>query len=102
MKNIEVNKAPSVNGTHYQGCFDMSYSELLNKLGNHKGSGDKTLAEWDLIGEDEDGNQIVATIYDWKNYGLSLEYITDWHIGGYNKKALDLVKSKLNCELKSY
>ena len=84
-----------VNGTHFQGYIDITYDKLVKIFGEPT-SGDeyKVDAEW-LI---EFKNGIVATIYNYKdgknyngNSGLEKEDITNWHIGGYDQKAVDLV-----------
>jgi len=83
-----------VGGTSLQGQIEIGYNQLVRILGEptFETSGDgKVLAEWYL--KFEDGT--VATIYDWKNYGRKVEYITDWHIGGFNKTAVELVKEVL-------
>ncbi len=85
-------KRISCSGTSLQGYIDISYDELVEKLGD-PGVGDeyKTDAHWDI--EFEDG--VVATIYNWKdgqNYngpaGKPVEDIRDWHIGGNDAKAV--------------
>lgn len=80
-----------LNGTSLQGYIDISYKELVDKLGKPQdGDGYKVDAEW--IVEFEDGT--VATIYnykDGKNYngssGTPKTKIRDWHIGGANPEA---------------
>ena len=74
--------------THLQGYIDIPYATLESKLGypTHT-DGDKTLAEWVLKGEDG----TIATIYDYKNYGMRKEAITRWHIGGKSDKAVELI-----------
>ena len=49
--------------------------------------GDKTLAEWVIKGNDG----TIATIYDYKNYGMRKEQISNWHIGGKSEKAVKLI-----------
>ena len=79
------------NGTCYQGCVYTSYFELVEVFGEPDldGSGDgKVQAEWIL--EFEDGK--VATIYDYKEYEKSAEFVTDWHIGGKDSTIVPRVK----------
>ena len=81
--------------TSLQGHIDISYKELVKIFGESDCWDDyKTDAEWDIEFED----RTVATIYNYKtgkNYlgeeGLSKEEIRDWHIGGRNKRAVELV-----------
>ena len=76
------------NGTCYQDCINAPYFELVEVFGESKISGDKTQAEW--IIEFEDGE--VATIYDYKEYEKSVEFVTDWHIGGKDWMIVPRVK----------
>lgn len=81
--------------THLQGYINISYQEIVDKLGKpHGGDGYKTDAEWDI----DFGKNQRATIYnykDGKNYngskGIPTSRILDWHIGGNNSKVVKLV-----------
>lgn len=85
--------------TSLQGYVDTTYKKLVDAFGEPTGNdGYKTDAEWDLVFEDG----TVASIYnykDGKNYngddGMDVENITDWHIGGYNKLAVERVTELL-------
>jgi len=85
--------------TSLQGYVDTTYKKLVDAFGEPTGNdGYKTDAEWDLVFEDG----TVASIYnykDGKNYngddGVDVENITDWHIGGYNKLAVERVTELL-------
>ena len=76
-------------GTSLQGYVDgqVGFPRLVEIFGEPLGAGDKTLAEW--VVRFEDGT--IATIYDWKNYGMRREDVTSWHIGGHDKRAADLI-----------
>lgn len=87
-----------VNGSHLQGRIDAGYEELVALFGEptrfHE-PGEKVDAEWALRFKDE----TVATIYNYKdgrNYcgggGTPVERIRDWHIGGFEKAAIDRVQ----------
>ena len=74
-------------GTSLQGEMDISYDEIVAKLGEPTSNGDgyKVDAEWSL--KFEDGT--IATIYNYKtgpnydfNEGCEVADIRDWHIGG--------------------
>lgn len=88
------------NGTCLQGGIDISYAELVKKLGEPtNGDGYKVDAEWEI----KFGDGTVATIYnykDGKNYngkeGLDVEEIRDWHIGGNKKDAVEKVHAIFN------
>lgn len=82
--------------TSLQGYIDITYAELVEKLGEPKGVHDdyKSDAEWWI----KFGDGTFATVYnykDGKNYngddGEETENITNWHIGGVDQKAVKLV-----------
>jgi hypothetical protein len=89
------------NGTYLQGSITTTYAKLKALFGQpHNGDGYKVDAEWEL--EFADGT--IATIYNWKdgkNYngkdGLPKTKITDWHIGGNDKKAIQKLEELLKC-----
>lgn len=84
-------------GTHYQGNLTADYAKLKKLFGQPSdGDGYKVDAEWDV--EFSDGT--VATIYNWKDgknycgsHGTPKTKITDWHIGGMSKKAVELIQA---------
>lgn len=71
---------------HLVGYVDISYADLVDKLGEPTSDGDgyKTDAEWRL--DLPSGPASIYNYKDGKNYdpedGLATEDITDWHIGG--------------------
>ena len=94
-----------INESHLQGYITAKYRDLVALFGAPTtGDGHKVDAEWNIQFEDE----TIATIYNWKNGrnynrdsgdGLDVEYITDWNIGGFNERAVELIKQALeNCE----
>ena len=89
-----------VNGTSFKGYVKTDYATLVEKFGEptYAEGGDKTTAEWNIkfLTADEFGDEdyIPATIYDWKrDYTPMGEY--DWHIGGFNMYAVDMVEHAL-------
>lgn len=88
-----------VAGTSLQGYINRSYDELVKAFGLPlDGDGYKVEAEWNIVFED--GTR--ATVYNWKNGrsycgdgGLYPEEITEWHIGGFDKKAVEAVTNTL-------
>ena len=83
-----------VNGTSLQGYITTTRRELARVFGEpYQFQGDKVNLEWELYFEDETDN-CVATIYDWKNYDYILEQdeVYEWHIGGRDKDVVALVK----------
>lgn len=84
----------NVNGTSLQGYITCSYDTLVEVFGEpSNGDGYKTQAEW--TGKSGD---TVFTIYDWKeNQGIY--DVTDWHIGGHGRSAVEVVHSIVNDRL---
>lgn len=93
----------SVCGTSLAGQIDVSYAKLCKVFGdpNSDSDGYKTDAEW-VLEFDDDGETVVATIYnykDGKNYlkhrGKATSRIRNWHVGGHETRAVDLVNKAL-------
>jgi len=87
----------NTDGTSYQGDFCFPYSWLVIAIGEPNGQSDgyKTDVEWSFLVE---SSGVIATIYNWKdgpNYtgGGRVEDLTDWHIGGHDQRAVELVKA---------
>ena len=91
-----------INGSHLQGCISCTYAHLVNTFGQpHQdapSSDDKVDVEWSF--EFNDGT--VATIYNYKDgfaylgkEGTPTEKITDWHVGGRDKKSLEYINKLL-------
>jgi hypothetical protein len=82
-------------GTHLQGYIQANYADLIKVFGIPMVWDDyKSDAEWQVCFED--GTR--ATIYNYKNGknycgidGLDVQDITEWHIGGFDKKAVERV-----------
>lgn len=75
-------------------------TELLGKPYEY-GSGDKVQQEWSMRFESPDGAAIFARLYDWKTPdSLDPDKKYDWHIGGNNAKAVELVKNLLEAKKK--
>lgn len=96
IKHLDTHNTASIDvgGTSLQGYLDISYSELVDVLGE-PGDGDayKVDAEWDLT----DGER-VATLYNYKdgpNYNDgagSVANIRDWHIGGRSSNSVAMIR----------
>lgn len=86
-------------GSCLQGHVTASFSELKAVFGEpHESDEYKSDAGWDL----RFGDGTIATIYNWKdgpNYngkdGTPVEQITDWHVGGFDQKAVGHVEVTL-------
>ena len=81
------------NGTSKRGTLiDVPYSVLVRLFGEPEliqAPEDKVDCEWMLIVTDEDGEQHVVPIYNWKDgynycgaHGKPVHLITEWNIGG--------------------
>jgi len=77
------------NGTSLVGYLNITYDELVEKFGKSDGksSDNKCKAQWCFS-----HNGTIITIYDWKMYTTPLRDITDWHIGGHSKKAVEILR----------
>lgn len=86
-------------GSFFLGKINASYNDLKKVFGNPtKGDGHKTDAKWLVLFE----NKIFASIYNYKNgpnylgeRATQVDNIRNWHIGGRDKKAVNLVKKVL-------
>lgn len=81
-----------INGTHLQGFVTIGFQELIKLFGDPQLDGDKSQVEWWI---EKDG--VVATIYDHSMpegvFTQDVRHITNWHVGGFDSKALNLVNS---------
>lgn len=86
-----------INGTCLKGYVRADFDELVMAFGEPlEGDGDKTQAEWVLLFTLPDGEEIVATVYDWKQYDTAVMNVKDWNIGGHDYRAPELVIDYLN------
>jgi len=103
-------KKDEINGSHLQGNFKKPYLELIKILGkpdydyrrSDELTDNKISVEWEFKFSDGT-DDIMATIYNWKdgiNYddqdGVEVEKLTNWHIGGHSKKAVEKVLQLVN------
>ena len=87
-------------GTSLQGYITTSYDKLVEAFGEPDlEPSDKTTCEWhiEFTVVDEYGDEVMipATIYDWK-LDETPYHTYNWHIGGFNMSAVDLVNEALN------
>jgi hypothetical protein len=90
-EDFEIVRDPNVGGW-LQGRIAVPYSDLVSAFGSptHHGSGDgKVQCEWSLR-----INGVMATIYDWKE-DRQPQAVRDWHIGGTDKDAVEMVRGSL-------
>ena len=100
--NIEnrSNDNMSISGTSLMGYVKTDYNSLIECFGEPiLERGDKTNCEWhiEFTVVDEYGDEVMipATIYDWK-LDETPYHTYNWHIGGFNMSAVDLVNEALN------
>lgn len=88
-----------LNGTSLQGYVDVPFSKVVSVFGEPGDcDGYKVAFQWEIVFADG----TVAAIYDYKSSSLyddgnptpaamrAAEF-SDWHIGGHNKRAVELV-----------
>lgn len=99
MKLTRIHENVDVNGTCLVGYVYATYADLVEKLGSPTCLGDihdKTQAEWYLEFEAQNGDKVVATLYDWKQYEEGIpQGRYDWHIGGHDPRAVNAVADLL-------
>ena len=88
MKKVINLSTACLNGSHLQGRIMADVSDLTAVFGDpfKPLQPDKTTMEWALLFvDDETGETIPATVYDWKRS-------PGWSVGGYSPKAVELVQ----------
>ena len=90
----------AVNGTSLIGTVRTTYADLVIAFGaptyNIDDRNEKVNTEWNIELYDTQADEyIVASIYNWKT-GYTPVASYDWHIGGYNDRAVAAVIEALN------
>ena len=97
MKQLDQNEASQyLNGAHLQGYVRATYAELVELFGApiaEPWDDYKSTTEWYL--QAPDGT--TASVYDYYTSGRT-EQPYDWHIGGHNLKAADLVQEAVKAK----
>ena len=94
-----IDKDASITGTSLQGYIEATYDDLVKAFGKptydstEHGESDKVHTQWGLEFENEEGDLIVATIYDWKEENAYNSRVGKyrWHIGGNSYDAVEAV-----------
>ena len=75
-------------GTSLLGYVETTYDELVKRFGEPTSldENDKINCEWCLKFTKNNGEEVVATIYDWK-VDETPKDLYKWHIGGFPKRA---------------
>lgn len=88
-------------GTSLKGTVFTTYDKLVETFGEPNiEPGDKVWNEWGIefeVQEGDDCDWITATVYDWKelHQGDATVGEYQWHIGGHNYRAVELVYEAL-------
>ena len=100
MKAYELtDKDASITGTSLQGYIEATYDDLVKAFGKpaydstEHGESDKVHTQWALEFENEEGDLVVATMYDWKEENAYNSRVGKykWHIGGNSYDAVEAV-----------
>ena len=76
----------------------VTYEQLVNTFGPpNLGPTDdnKIQARWAIEFTNQYRDKVIATIYDYKQYGTPVEEITYWSVGGFINEAAALVEEAL-------
>ena len=94
----------AVSGTHLHGYITATRDEIEAVFGKptiaNGDPDDKVTTEWYLIFEDG----TVATIYDWKRYGLGAPYMDErieWNIGGHDDTVRRSIANAMSRQVRS-
>ena len=95
-KILEIGRNVKVSGTSFHGVtLHTTVGELHRVLGDPTYTcGDKTNFEWDIRVQHGD-EEIVATVYDWKEYWVGEDTPIYFHIGGFSADDTMVVKEHL-------
>jgi len=97
MKNFETDV--NMNMSSLQGHIKTTYDKLVELFGKPTYSDadpyEKVNAEWTVATENEDGDTVKFSIYNWKTGSIPTEEY-DWHIGGYGFDAVDAAYEIIN------
>ena len=86
-------------GTGLVGKVLTTYADLVNTFGEPTlHGGDKVNVEWVLNFIDKNGDETIATIYDWKEPSIPMGE-TLWNIGGKNRDAYIVVAMALRGDI---
>ena len=103
---LNIERDPGFQSGSLQGYVSENYYNLVDVFGEptHGESGDsKVFNEWELeftVQEEgeEDSERVFATIYDWKTgsqMAAREETKYNWHIGGKDKKSVEVVEKAI-------
>ncbi len=97
MKNFETDV--NMNMSSLQGHIKTTYDKLVELFGKPTYSDadpyEKVNAEWTVQTENEDGDIVKFSIYNWKTGSVPTEEY-NWHIGGYGFDAVDAAYEIIN------
>lgn len=92
-----------VTGSSLQGYVTATYAQLLTVFGEPSYTDadpdEKVNCEWCLEFVHPGGETTTATIYNWKTGFIPTE-VYQWHVGGFDNEAVELVQNQINILLK--
>jgi len=97
MKNFE--KDVNMSMSSLQGYIKTTYDKLVEVLGEPTYTDadpyEKVNCEWTVATENEDGDTVKFSIYNWKDGRIPTEEY-EWHIGGYGFEAVSEAHEIIN------
>lgn len=85
----------TIDGSSLMGDINVDYNVLVEVFGAPIiCDGYKSQVEWRVLFNDG----TIARIHDWKEYGVPVEDIVEWSVGGYNKKAVNNVLKAISMD----
>jgi len=87
----------NISGTSLKGYVTTTKANLVKAFGEpNEYYGDKVNLEWRFVFE-TDGADVVATVYDWKNYDYRLtdDEVYEFHVGGRTHEVVPAIVSAL-------
>lgn len=91
-----MEKALSISGTGYKDEVKVTYADLVKTFGEpHTGASadGKVQAGWAFELDDA-----IITIYDYKEWGVPVTKVTNWHVGGKGWPTKEFGIEALMCE----
>ena len=97
MKNFETDV--NMNMSSLQGKIKTTYDKLVGIFGEPTYTDadpyEKVNCEWTVATENEDGDTVKFSIYNWKDGRIPTEEY-EWHIGGYGFEAVSEAHEIIN------
>ena len=97
LPGFEVGSHVDIDRTSFKGYLAADYDDVCHVFGSptYSNSSDgKVQKEWSILFPRETlpNKELVATIYDWKQYDTEVEHVHEWNIGGKHLEVVDYIK----------